>query len=166
VGYRFKGHDKENQMKARELMTEQPACCTPDQTVREAAQLMRDNDCGCVPVVEDTQTNRIVGVVTDRDITCRCTAAGKGPETLVREAMSSDPKYCGPDDDVEVVEKVMAEGQVRRVPVVDNRGCCVGIIAQADLALDERAASERDVGRVVEQISAPAHEPGSATTRR
>ena len=95
-------------MKARELMTEQPACCTPDQTVREAAQLMLDNDCGCVPVVEDTRTNRIVGVVTDRDITCRCTAAGKGPETLVREAMSSDPKYCGPDDDVEAVEKVVA----------------------------------------------------------
>jgi len=153
-------------MKARELMTEQPARCTPDQTVHEAAQLMRDNDCGCVPVVEDMQTNRIVGLVTDRDITCRCTAEGKGPETLVNEVMSRDPKCCGPDDAVETVEKIMAEGQVRRVPVVDNRGCCVGIIAQADLALNERAASNRDVGQVVEQISTPAHEAGSPRAGR
>ena len=152
-------------MKASELMTEQPACCTPDQTVREAAQLMRDHDCGCVPVVENTQTNRVVGLVTDRDITCRCTAEGKGPETVVREAMSRDPKCCCPDDEVETVEKIMAAGQVRRVPVVDNRGRCIGIIAQADLALNERAASDRDVGRVVEQISTPAHEAGSARTR-
>lgn len=153
-------------MKARELMTEEVACCTPDQTIQEAAQLMRDNDCGCVPVVEDTKTNRIVGLVTDRDITCRCTAEGKGPEALVRDAMSRDPKSCGPDDDVATVEKIMAEGQVRRVPVVDDRGCCVGIIAQADLALKEGAASDRDVGQVVEQISAPSHEAGSARARR
>jgi CBS domain-containing protein len=152
-------------MKARELMTEQVACCTPDQTVREAAQLMRDNDCGCVPVVEDQETNQIVGVVTDRDITCRCTATGQGPETLVREAMSRDPKCCTVDDDMETVERIMTEGQVRRVPVVDDRGRCVGIIAQADLALNERAASDRDVGRVVEQISAPAHQAGSARAR-
>jgi CBS domain-containing protein len=146
-------------------MTEEPACCTPEQTVREAAELMRDNDCGCVPVVEDSETNRIVGLVTDRDITCRCTAEGKGPDTSVREVMSKDPKCCGPDDNVEMVEKIMAEAQVRRVPVVDDRGCCVGIIAQADLALDERAASDRDVGQVVEHISAPGHRAGSSRTR-
>lgn len=152
-------------MKAHELMTVEPACCTPDQTVQEAAELMRDNDCGCVPVVEDTKANRIVGLVTDRDITCRCIAEGKGPDTLVREAMSSDPKCCGPDDDVDTVERIMVEAQVRRVPVVDARGCCVGIIAQADLALNERAASDRDVGRVVEQISTPAKQAGSAGSR-
>jgi CBS domain-containing protein len=142
-------------MKARELMTEQPACCTADQTIQDVAQLMRDNDCGCVPVVENTDTNRIVGVVTDRDITCRCTAEGKGPETLIREAMTSEPACCGLDDDVAAVERIMADSKVRRVPVVDGRGRCVGIIAQADLALNERAASDRDVGRVVEKISTP-----------
>ena len=152
-------------MKARELMTAEPACCTADQTIHEAAQLMRDNDCGCVPVVDDVQTNRLIGVVTDRDITCRCTAEGKGPETPVKDAMSRDPKSCRPDDDVDAVEKVMTESQVRRVPVVDASGVCVGIIAQADLALDERAASNRDVGRVVEQISTPAREVGSAPAR-
>jgi CBS domain-containing protein len=140
-------------------MTANPACCTPGQTVREAARLMREHDCGCIPVVEDTERNRIVGVVTDRDITCRCTADGKGPETPVRDAMSKDPKCCGPDDEVERVEQIMSDEQVRRVPVVDESGCCVGVIAQADLALDQSSVSEKELGRVVERIS----EPGPAT---
>ena len=149
-------------MKARELMTGQPACCTPDETVADAARLMKEHDCGCIPVVEDKETDRLVGVVTDRDIACRCTAEDKGPDTLVAEVMSRDPKYCGPDDDVNTVERIMAEAQVRRVPVVDERGRCVGIIAQADLALNQRAASESEVGRIVERISEPAHLAGPA----
>jgi len=150
-------------MKARELMSAQPACCTPDETVAGAARLMKDHDCGCIPVVEDKETDRLVGVVTDRDIACRCTAEDKGPGTLVAEVMSRDPKYCGPDDDVDTVERIMAEAQVRRVPVVDERGRCVGIIAQADLALNQRAASESEVGRIVERISEPAHSAGTAS---
>ncbi|HTI05709.1 MAG TPA: CBS domain-containing protein [Gemmatimonadales bacterium] len=143
-------------MKARELMTSEPACCTPEQTLQQAAQLMRKHDCGCIPVVENTATNRLVGVVTDRDITCRCTAAGHTPDTAVRAAMSRDPKSCKPDDGVEIVERIMSAAQVRRVPVVDDHGRLVGIIAQADLARDGRAASDDDVGKVVEQISQPA----------
>lgn len=154
-------------MKARELMTAQPACCTPDETVGEAARLMKEHDCGCIPVVEDKETDRLVGVVTDRDIACRCTAEGKGPDTPVAEAMSRDPKCCSPDDDVDRVERIMAEAQVRRVPVVDQRGCCIGIIAQADLALHQRAASESEIGHseighMVERISEPAHSAGSS----
>jgi CBS domain-containing protein len=127
---------------------------------------MRECDCGCIPVVEDKESNRLVGVITDRDIACRCTADGKGPNTPVKEAMSRDPKCCRPDDDVATVERIMAEEQVRRVPVVDDRGCCVGMIAQADLALNERAASDSEVGRVVERISEPAHASGSAPAGR
>ena len=143
-------------MRARELMTAEPVCCTPDQTVREAAQLMGQHDCGCIPVVEDTETNRLVGVITDRDITCRCTAKGMGPDTEITRVMSRDPKCCGPDDDVGTIEKIMAGAQVRRVPVVDRDGCCLGIVAQADLARNARAVSDQEVGKVVEQISAPA----------
>lgn len=153
-------------MKASELMTAQPACCTPDQTIREAAQLMREHDCGCLPVVEDKRSNKLLGVVTDRDIACRCTAEGKGPDTPVKEAMSRNPTCCGPDDDVDSVEKIMAEEQVRRVPVVDERGCCVGMVAQADLALNTRAASDSEVGKVVERISEPVHASGSAPAGR
>ena len=147
---------KEVVLKARELMSAQPACCTPDDTIQKAARLMRDNDCGCIPVVEDTKTNRLTGVITDRDIALRCTAEGKGPRTLVREAFSRDLKTCSSDDDIQAIEKIMAEEQVRRVPVVDDGGCCVGMISQADLALNSNAASESEVGRVVESISAPA----------
>lgn len=153
-------------MKARELMTAKPACCTPQETVRKAAQLMREHDCGCIPVVEDEESNRLLGVVTDRDIACRCTAEGKGPDTRVNEIMSRDPTCCGPDQDVEAVEKIMAEEQVRRVPVVDAKGCCVGMVAQADLALNHRAASEKKVAKVVERISEPAHHSGSAPAGR
>jgi CBS domain-containing protein len=158
--------DEEDRVKARELMSAQPACCTPDNTIREAARLMRECDCGCIPVVEDKQSMRLVGVITDRDIACRCTAEGKGPETPVRQAMSGDPKSCSPDDEVATVERIMAEAQVRRVPVVDDRGSCVGMIAQADLALNDRAASDSEVGRVVERISEPAHASGSAPAGR
>ena len=146
-------------MKARELMTADPTCCTPEDTIQQAALLMRDHDCGCVPVVEDKQGKRLVGVVTDRDISIRGTAEGKGPQTRIKDVLTPNAKCCGPDDDVEVVERIMTGEQVRRVPVVDQRGCCVGMIAQADLALNHRAASDSEVGKVVERISEPALAP-------
>ena len=145
-------------MKARELMTADPTCCTPEDTIQQAAQLMRDHNCGCIPVVEDAHSKRLVGVVTDRDITIRCMAEGKGPQTRVKDALSQC-QVCGPDDDVEAVERIMAGEQVRRVPVVDQRGSCIGMIAQADLALNHQAASESEVGQVVERISEPALTP-------
>lgn len=146
-------------MKARELMTADPTCCTLDDTIQQVAQLMRDHDCGCIPVVENEDSKRLVGVVTDRDIAIRCTAEGKGPQTRVKDALSPNAKSCGPDDDVEAVERIMTGEQVRRVPVVDQQGSCVGMIAQADLALNHRAASESEVGKVVERISEPALTP-------
>lgn len=142
-------------MKAQDIMTESPACCTPDDSVQEAARLMQEHDCGCLPVVEDQESRRVIGVVTDRDLACRCLAEGKGADTKVAEVMSTDPSCCAPDTDVEEVERIMAERQVRRVPVVDAQGCCVGMVAQADLARQERAVSDREVGRVVERISEP-----------
>jgi CBS domain-containing protein len=143
-------------MQAREVMTENPACCTPDETMQRAAQLMKEHDCGCLPVVEDARTRRVMGTVTDRDLACRGLAAGRGPDAPVREVMSKDPACCGPDADITEVERVMAEQQVRRIPVVDERGCCVGMVAQADLALHDHAISNSEVGRVVERISEPA----------
>lgn len=141
-------------MKAREMMTENPACCTPDDTVEHAAKLMMKNDCGCLPVVGDMESKEIVGVVTDRDLACRCLGEGKGAETQVSEVMSANPSCCTPDSDVDEVEQIMAERQVRRVPVVDDRNCCVGMVAQADLARADQE-SNRDVRRTVERISEP-----------
>ena len=144
-------------MNIRGIMTADPACCTPEQTVREAARLMREYDCGCAPVVDDLRTRRLVGVVTDRDLAVRALADGKGPETLVRDVMSEETSYCTPEDDLREVERVMMERQVRRVPVVDGAGGCVGIVSQADLARNSggRALSKRDVARVLERISEP-----------
>lgn len=141
-------------MRAQEIMTDSPACCTPDDTVQRAAKLMAENDCGCLPVVRDMESKEIVGVVTDRDLACRCLGEGKGAETPVAEVMSTSPSCCTPDSDIDEVERIMAERQVRRVPVVDANNCCVGMIAQADLARADRESS-RDVRRTVEQISEP-----------
>jgi CBS domain-containing protein len=136
-------------------MTADPASCTPDTTAREAATLMRDHDCGSIPVVESRQSKKLVGTVTDRDLSIRGLAAGKGAETPVRDLMTADPVTCGPDDEVEIVREVMVARLVRRVPVVDENGQLVGIVAQADIAREEGAASDQEVGRIVEAISDP-----------
>jgi CBS domain-containing protein len=147
-------------MKAREIMTAGPTCCTPQETARDAARKMVENDCGCLPVVDDMDSKHITGVVTDRDLAARGLAEGKGADTPVREVMSARPSCCGPDADVEEVERIMAERQVRRVPVIDEEDRVVGIIAQADLARS-RAASDDETGRVVERISEPSDRPRS-----
>lgn len=145
-------------MKARELMTEDPICCTPDDTMESAAQHMLEGDVGSIPVVDDLQGRHIVGVVTDRDIAVRGVASAHGPDTVVRNVMSRDPHCCVADSDVEEVEQIMAEYQVRRVPVLDDEGRCIGIVAQADLARAEQAVGDDDVRRVVERISEPARQ--------
>ena len=150
-------------MEAREIMTEHPACCTPGDTVEQAARMMIERDCGCIPVVEDTRTKRIVGVVTDRDLACRCLGQGKGADTQVREVMSVDPSCCTPEADLQEVESIMTARQVRRIPVVDAQGCCVGVIAQADLARAKQAVGNREVGRVVEHVSTPTDTPRAET---
>ncbi|MFN2566816.1 MAG: CBS domain-containing protein [Gemmatimonadaceae bacterium] len=146
-------------MKARQLMTASPACCTPDDPVQRVAQLMEDNDCGCIPVVAATNDNIVLGVITDRDIAIRGVAKGKGPDTRVRDLMTPDPFCCSADADLKEVERVMADRQVRRVVVVDDAGCCVGMIAQADLARAaerSRDVSDVEVAKIVERISEPA----------
>jgi CBS domain-containing protein len=142
-------------MKAKELMTTNPACCTPDATAQQVAQLMEENDCGCIPVVEDGESRFLVGVITDRDLALRGVARGRSPETPVKELMSTDVSAVQPDDTVDRVEELMADLQVRRVPVIDADGCCVGIIAQADLALDDEVTTDAELGQVVERISEP-----------
>jgi len=142
-------------MLAKEIMTRDPQCCTPNDTLQIAARLMADFDCGCVPVLERTDRNRLVGVLTDRDIAVRGVARGKTPDSKVNDVMSPAPAFCSPEDDVDVVERIMIEKQVRRVPVVSADGRVVGIIAQADLAREDGATSDREVGQIVEKISEP-----------
>jgi CBS domain-containing protein len=138
-------------------MTKSPACATPDQSLRDVAKLMKQHDCGCVPV-QDSASGKLVGVVTDRDIVVRAVGSGRGPDTTVRDVMTKDPACCKADDDIDAVERIMSSRQVRRVPVVDQAGKTVGIVAQADLA---RAAdgkgnvSDREIANVVGSVSKP-----------
>lgn len=142
-------------MRVKQVMTANPACCTPQSTAREAATLMRDHDCGSIPVVDNMQSKQVVGTVTDRDLAVRGLARGRGPDTPIRELMTDDPVTCVPEDNVEDLRQIMVEELVRRVPVVDADGVLVGIVAQADIARVEGAASDREVGRIIEAISEP-----------
>lgn len=142
-------------MRIRDIMTEDPVTVTPDQTVRDAARLMIEHDCGAIPVVEDGDGRRLIGIITDRDIAVRGVAEGQGPDTVVGGLMTVNPTSAREDDEVETVRTVMVREQVRRVPVVDGKGRLVGIVAQADVAREDAAASDREVGRIVEAISEP-----------
>ena len=142
-------------MKVREIMTPNPCCCSPTDSLRTVARTMRDHDCGAVPVIEH---GYVIGIVTDRDLAIRALADGNDADTKVVDVLTRNPRCCGLDDDLRDVERIMADHQVRRVPVVDADGSCVGIVAQADLAraaVNGERVSEREVALVVERISAP-----------
>ncbi len=142
-------------MKVRDLMTVEPVSCVPEDVLAQAATLMRQEDCGSIPVVRD---GSLVGIVTDRDIVVRGIAAGKDPRTApVSEVMSADPITIGPDADAAEAAKVMAERQVRRLPVVED-GRLIGLIVTAQLARNE---PPREVGDTVKDISEPASGRGS-----
>ena len=138
-------------MKARDLMSKNPRSVTPETSIREAARLMKSEDVGVLPVVESEGSKRVVGLVTDRDIAVRAVAEGR-IDASVRDVMTSDPKTAREDDDVDSVMSLMGHEQVRRVPIVDERGQLVGIVAQADIV---REASDRKAERTVEKISEP-----------
>jgi CBS domain-containing protein len=143
--------------KARDLMTENPACVTPETTAQEAARLMESHDVGSLPVVESTASKRLVGIVTDRDLALRVLGRGESGNLPVRDAMSSGDLICvRAEDDIDNVEKLMGRNQVRRIPVVDDQKRILGVIAQADLARERKAVGEKDLGKVLEKISEPA----------
>lgn len=123
-------------MKARDIMTAKPLAVVPTDPVWKAAEIMRYEDIGGVPVVSDATTRRLVGLITDRDITVRCTARRHASSCLVLAHMTPHPLHTvHPDADVcEIVEKMEA-AEVRRIPVVDDLGSLVGIVAERDLAM-------------------------------
>lgn len=140
---------------ARDIMTDSPAVVTPETPARDAAQLMQDNDCGSLPVVESRDSMKLLGIVTDRDLALRILGRGQDPGTPVREAMTKNVSSVKQDDDLDAVERVMSSQQVRRVPVVDGQDRIIGIIAQADLARELESVGRKDFSRVVEKISQP-----------
>ncbi len=144
---------------AGDIMTEQPTAVTPETTLQEAAHLMEDLDVGILPVVADRQGGQLAGVITDRDIAVRAVAHGRDGKTPVAECMTPNVSSVRPDSTVHEVLNVMKREQVRRVPVCDEEGRLVGIIAQADLAVHYAGLDlerETEVEEMIERVSEPA----------
>ena len=138
--------------KCKDVMTPDPVCCEPSDSIIRAAEIMKQEDVGSVPVVESQSSRRLIGIVTDRDLVVQVLAGGRDvDQATVRDAMTSNPATCQEDDDVEEAMELMAERQVRRVPIVDATGRLSGIIAQADVAT--RVGKDRKTAEVVESIS-------------
>ena len=136
-------------MRVEEIMTAEPTCCSPETNLQEVAKMMADEDCGCLPVVD--QNNKAVGTITDRDITCRTVAQGKNPLDLTAaDCMSSPVISVSKNSDIDECCRLMEDNQLRRLLVVDDAGECCGIVAQADIALK---APKQVSGDLVKEVS-------------
>lgn len=140
-------------MQVREIMTANPACCTSGTTLQDVAQMMTDHDCGEIPVVENTDNNLPIGVITDRDIVCRTVAWGLNPLDLrAGDCMTTPCVTVTPETSVEECCRILEDNKIRRVPVVDAGGCCCGIVSLADIALH---AKKNTTAEVIKEVSEP-----------
>ncbi len=138
-------------MKIEEIMTKTPACCVPETNLREVAHLMFENDCGAIPVIENLETKKPVGIITDRDITLNTLAQGKNPlEMVAAEIMSFPIISLEPTATLGECCKAMEANKIRRMIVVDAAGACCGIVAQADVA---RSAPMFEAAGLVKEVS-------------
>lgn len=143
--------------KCSEVMTREPACCEPGDSVSRVAGIMKREDVGSVPVVESHEDKKLIGIVTDRDLVVKILADGADIErATARDAMTPNPASCHESDPIDKAVKLMSERQVRRMPIVNDQGRLTGIIAQADVAT--RVSRDATTGELVEAIS----EPGTA----
>lgn len=151
-------------MRIDHIMTRDVCTCRQDDSLERAAQLMWERDCGCLPVYASDSADRIVGLITDRDI-CMCALFQRKAlsELRISEAMSKQVLACKPSDSITAAEKVMAEAQVRRLPVLDEQGALVGIVSLSDVAREaeretaesQPEVSEMEVGGTLAAICQP-----------
>jgi CBS domain-containing protein len=133
-------------------MTQKPVSARPEDPVASVARLMKENDIGSIPIVENQKSKRLVGIVTDRDLALKVVAEGRDPQTTpAKQVMSISVITCHDDDNIETVLNAMSTQQLRRIPVVDNNNMLLGIIAQADIAT--RMNEPEKTGEVVKDIS-------------
>ena len=140
--------------KCKDVMTQNPVCCLPTDTVSKAAQLMKDENVGSIPVIEDVQTMKLIGIVTDRDLALQVVAPKRDASTTqVEDVMTYEVITCRASDDVQKAVDAMAQHQLRRMPVVDGDQRIVGIISQADVAT--RVDKSEEIAEMVKEISQP-----------
>ena len=145
-------------MQVQEIMSTAVECCTPGDTAQRAASFMRDADAGAIPVIASKDNPTVIGVVTDRDLCMDVVAAGRDPHQVhVQQCMTREVVTCRPDDDTDIVADMMAEKQIRRVPVVNEDNTIVGIVSLSDIARSATSAAE--VGEILNDILEPSPEP-------
>ena len=138
--------------KCNEVMTKNPVCCRPDDMVTKVAQLMQSENIGSIPVIENERTQKLVGIVTDRDLVLKIIAKGHDVKsTKVGAVMTRQVVTCRAGDDLQLALDAMAEHQLRRIPIVDNDDRIIGIIAQADVAT--RVNLPEETATMVKEIS-------------
>jgi CBS domain-containing protein len=148
-------------MKVKDVMTADPACCISEAGLQEVAQMMIDNDCGEIPVVESKETKRPIGVITDRDIVCRAVAKGLNPIDLtVADCMTTPCVTVTPETSVGQCAWIMEDNKIRRVLVVDADGCCCGIVALADIALRGKTGVTAEVVKEVSKSTSASSSAG------
>ena len=147
-------------MKIRDAMTRDVRMVRPDQTIRDAAQLMAQMDIGSLPVQDN---DRLVGMITDRDIAVRAIAQGKGADARVGDVMTNEIKYCYDDQTVEEVTRNMGEQRLRRLPVMNRDKRLVGILSLGDLAREDECQDE--AGEALSGISRPGGEHSQSVQR-
>lgn len=141
-------------MKCQDVMTQNPVCCVGSDSANKAAQLMSIENVGSIPVVDSEQNKKLIGIITDRDLALKIVAENRNPrDTHLEDIMTRDVITCGPTDDLNQTIEAMSQHQIRRIPVVGARGEIVGIIAQADVALQNN--NEEKTAQLVEEISKP-----------
>jgi CBS domain-containing protein len=139
-------------MKVQDIMSKTLSCCAATDTLQRAAQLMKEHDVGAIPVVNDCNERKLLGIITDRDICMKVVAQGNLTSTAkVSEAMTSTPATCRSNESIEGCESLMKRHQVRRIPVVDSSGVCVGMVSQADIALRDTPEHIKDTLAAVSQ---------------
>src|SRR6266404_6329611 len=142
----------ETVMKCSEVMTVNPSCCLVTDTVHRAAQLMKSEDVGPIPILDDEESRLLAGVLTDRDIVLKVVVTDRDPNnTLVSEIMTTDVVTCRVNDDTHQAVRLMEEHQVRRIPIVNDNGQLAGIVSQADIAT--RMKEPGKTAEVVKEIS-------------
>jgi CBS domain-containing protein len=146
-------------MRVRHVMTKDPICCVPSDPAPRAAIIMRDGDTGIIPVIESEQSQKIVGVVTDRDLCMNIVAEGRDPRSVsVADCMTTTVVSCAPNDAIEKATELMKDNQIRRVPVVDEQRTLLGIVSMADL-VGRGDVRTGEVHETLKKVSAPAQVP-------
>jgi len=152
-------------VKIKLVMTKDPTCCLPSDSAQRAASVMRDEDTGIVPVIENETSRTIVGVVTDRDLCMNIVAEGRDPRTTgVHECMTTTVVNCSPQDSVEQATNLMRENQIRRIAVVDEQRRLVGIVSMADI-VGRGNVKTTETHETLKTVSAPTSEPSKPRAR-